>query len=227
MKRRNGLKYGAVLFPNIPVGHLSRAEANSRSSANVRSVGKSTTVQSRVNVTPREEDVRRRPDQPSIVNSVRATKSHASVCATDRDAREVALSRYHQDKHARSAGSSRCSLRRTWEQFHKSWFHDEEYLPLTPTKICCVASLVKAGGSRSYPNYLSRYKELHVANGHVWTDVLQLEAKSSVASVLRGIGPARQSAPFDLQRAFSLESECGAVPQGPVDTICALGMGCF
>ena len=66
-----------------------------------------------------------------------------------------------------------------------------------------------------------------MANGHVWTDVLQLEAKSSVASVLRGIGPARQSATFDLQRAFSLESGCGAVPQGPVDTICALEMGCF
>ena len=45
----------------------------------------------------------------------------------------------------------------------------EECLPLTLIGVEHVAAYFKAGGYRSYPNYLSAMKQAHIEPGHDWS----------------------------------------------------------
>jgi len=138
---------------------------------------------------------------------------------------EQALALYERDKSASSASSSRDSNLATWIQFHHDWFKDEEWLPLTPHKLACVASMFKQGGYRSYSNYLSRVKEEHVVHGGAWYDALDLEARKSVKSVLRGIGPPRQSADFNFAAVWRVQI---CLPEGaPINFEHAIVLACF
>ena len=56
----------------------------------------------------------------------------------------------------------------------------------------------RRGGYKGYKGYLGRAKEMHVLAGHPWDTSLELSARKSATSVLRGLGVERQSAPFDL-----------------------------
>ena len=69
--------------------------------------------------------------------------------------------------------------------------------------------MFKRGKYRSWKNYLSRARAEHIRRGGAWTDALAQEARESFRSVLRGIGPARQSASLDSERihGFGLGTE--------------------
>ena len=51
-------------------------------------------------------------------------------------------------------------------------------------------------------NYLSRIKEFHITSGYDWSDRLDLIPKKCARSVLRGLGAAHRSEPFDLLGTF-------------------------
>jgi len=78
---------------------------------------------------------------------------------------------------------------------------------------------MKDAGYRSFPNYLSAVKDLHVTCGHPWHDTLAAAATHASASTQRGIGPAHQCGEIKLEDALAA---CGEdveplVPEGPGD----------
>ena len=67
-----------------------------------------------------------------------------------------------------------------------------------------VASLSKSGGYRAFPNYLSAIKSAHVEAGYEWDQLLSHSGTWVSRSVLRGIGPARQSCSFQFTELCKL-----------------------
>ena len=114
-----------------------------------------------------------------------------------------------RDVHSNSSRGSSASLLKTWESIHRSWHGpDVPVWPLTPEKLA-VAAVMKWKKYRSFPNYLSRAKEYHVALAGVWGEDLILAARQATRSVQRGIGPPRQSEPLRLD----------LISQAPVDDL--------
>ena len=67
-----------------------------------------------------------------------------------------------------------------------------------------MSCLGKAGRYRSFPNYIARAKEEHISQGFAWTAQLAQESKGAHRSVLRGIGPRKQSGEFDLVSVLTI-----------------------
>jgi len=76
--------------------------------------------------------------------------------------------------------------------------------------------MVKAGRYKSYPTYASKAKEMHIKAGYPWTDSHALAIRKATTSVLRGAGVARQSAPFDFNKALAAAADVAAVKGAPV-----------
>ena len=112
------------------------------------------------------------------------------------------------DRHARSSVASKASWINTWRRFHDLAFADSSppvpMLPITPRTLVHVSSLFKAGGYRGYPNYLSAVKSLHIDAGFEWDQLLSHTGTWVSRSVLRGIGPARQSCSFQFAELCKL-----------------------
>ena len=122
-----------------------------------------------------------------------------------------------RDMTAVSARAGCNSLWKTWVTFHEAWFnHEVPVLPITAASLLSVAASCKAGRYKSFPVYLSKAKEHHIQAGHAWTDSLALAARKATTSVLRGLGAARQSAPFDVPRAIITASTLEIPAGGPL-----------
>ena len=91
------------------------------------------------------------------------SQSLATANSPGNQARALAV--YHRDKVAASAHSSKDCVVATWIEFHRTWFGDSEWLPLTVCNLAAVSAMYKGGGYRSFPNYLCRAKEMHIAAG--------------------------------------------------------------
>ena len=130
-----------------------------------------------------------------------------------------------------SNSSSQDSLLRTWAAFHEACFEgSSSVLPLTVPKVYAVCSMFRAGGYRSIDNYLSRIKDHHIGHGHEWSDQLHRAFRKSRRAVTRGIGPARQSADFNLEAAHDTLLEHDGSPVcsgGPLGVKSLLVCGCF
>eukprot|EP00971_Amphidinium_carterae_P137168 2718214-Amphidinium_carterae.1 len=62
-------------------------------------------------------------------------------------------------------------------------------------------------GYRSWANYLSAAKGVHVSAGHAWTEQLDRWARQCTRSVTRGLGPARQSTPLSVEKVHALRCQ--------------------
>ena len=123
----------------------------------------------------------------------------APGAVASQDSRESALVDFHNNMHAQSALGSRALLLNSRVRFHHLWFGSEvQPFPVTTFKIFAVGAMLKAGGYRSGPNFLSRAKEQHVVLGFLWTDELRLAVQKTSSSITRGIGRPRPSQPVDL-----------------------------
>jgi len=113
-----------------------------------------------------------------------------------------ALDDYEKDKYAGS--NTRASVARTWNDYHIKAHRFSptsvsfEAFPMTVEALRRIAALMKADGFRSFGNYASWAKAEHISRGHAWSQQLGLELKAALRSVGRGLGPPRQSRPFDL-----------------------------
>ena len=115
------------------------------------------------------------------------------------------LQELQRDFTAASAAGNNLSLVKTWYAFHADWYGAEsEPLPVTVDSLMAVSSLFKRSGYRSFPNYLSAIKAQHILRKFTWTQILDLVGRWCTKSVLRGIGPARQSAAIDLMKVARL-----------------------
>ena len=112
----------------------------------------------------------------------------------------------------------------TWAKFLEVW-HGETVpmLPVEPQDISIVGALMKERGYRSFANYVSNIKQMHIKAGYAWTPQHELEQRQGARSVTRGQGPPRQAAPFDDGAVAALEvgtqPVCAGGPINPVGTV--------
>ena len=160
-------------------------------------------------------------DFPTVRPTVRGDKSLALGAARSQESREEALQELTGAFSSASSVGPQASLLKTWIQFHDAWFEGTvDAFPLTVLKIYAVAAMLKRGGYRAVDGYLSRAKDAHLEAGFVWDDFLDRAVRRARRAATRGIGPARQSASFDLQAAadrlqtLPATSESSGVPVG-------------
>ena len=168
-----------------------------------------------------------RADAPVVRNLRRGIT--ADALAALRDAGVTALvDDLLKDRYAQSAEASNASLLKTWAHFHAEAFRrspndatcSEPMLPLTVRSLVIIGALFKAGGYRSYPNYVSIIKSAHIEEGHDWSHLLQHTSAWVTRSVLRGIGPARQSCSFAFDKLILLpRSAAPLTEKGPHNPI--------
>ena len=115
------------------------------------------------------------------------------VFAADRDS---LIDQVNVARHAASAQAPRDSLLCTWCKILREWHgEDTQVVPVQPEDIIIiVGAVMKKKGYRSFPNYVSRVKELHIRAGFDWSQRHALEVTEISRSVTRGAGPPRQSA---------------------------------
>jgi hypothetical protein len=138
------------------------------------------------------------------------------------------------DRDANSGRGTQLILLRTWTRFHDAVFGnplEEGYLPMLPASartIAAVAAIFKKGDYRSFPNYLSALKQDYVERGHERGALLEHTAKWCSRSVLRGIGPSRQSHPLRLHSLMHLELSSDPVAfGGPCCPLSMTLLGCI
>jgi len=121
------------------------------------------------------------------------------------------------DMRARSAIGPHASWLRTWTRFHHRWWGEiSSPWPLTPQYIYAVAALMKDLGYRSFPNYVSASKDVHIQLGYPWSEQLKQAATRATASTQRGIGAAHQCEELRLHDALSvIHDELPLVHHGP------------
>ena len=167
---------------------------------------------------------------PVIPCRKRAVKADALAAASSSDNKRAALESYRGSKSAISSIAPRETCLSTWRDFHMAWFGNDEYLPITTEKIEAVASMFKQGRYKSYGNYLTRVKEEHIAQcGRQvpWDQALELEARKSVMSVTRGLGTARQSGAFDVDKVTHVAKDVDVPPGAPYMLGESLTTGCL
>lgn len=155
-----------------------------------------------------------------MVRHVRRGTVAAAVAALATHGSIALVESLLQDRYARSASSTMATLATTWEYFHDQAFGHEEpavpYLPITVRILVMVGALFKAAGYRSYPNYISAMKAQHIETGFEWDQLLMHTSGWVTRSVLRGIGPARQSCAFLFDKLAKLTGIPDTlVPMGP------------
>ena len=168
----------------------------------------------------------------AVVRNIRRGGPQAALERANAQGMDTLISELHTDREAASGRGGKDILIRTWARFHSMAAQREEcsqlgpMLPLTQAGVVAVASLFKAGGYRSYPNYWSAVKLLHIESGYPWTDLLDVTGRWVTRSVLRGIGPARQSRPLSMAKLLTLEStEEPLIEGGPIWPIRSLLLG--
>jgi hypothetical protein len=83
--------------------------------------------------------------------------------------------------------------------------------------------MFKKGRYRSFVGYMSRVRNVHKLDWD-WTEALEQESRSAVRSVLRGIGPSRQSSEYSLLKILELskdmaDTDTPVVTGGPVGPV--------
>ena len=156
----------------------------------------------------------------SVVRHLRRGTCTDALAALEAEGVSAVVDALLQDRYSRSAAASNASLLKTWQRFRFQAFAHElpqvPLLPITARSLILIGALFKAGGYRSYPNYVSVLRGLHIDDGHDWGLLLQHTSAWVTRSVMRGIGPARQSCCFDLARLAALaRSHSPLVDSGP------------
>ena len=129
--------------------------------------------------------------------------------------KRAALDNLMTDMEAATSKGPNASLLKTWQPVHASWFgaDGEPAFPLTVEKLRAVGAVFKSKGYRSFPNYMSKAKQHHIRLTGSWPVLLEQESRQVKRSVRRGLGPSRQSEPFQLERVSTLPTELLSAPE--------------
>ena len=106
---------------------------------------------------------------------------------------------------AKSTSSSQGSRLKWWAR--RAAARQLEPYPRTPAKLVLMTALLRAGRYRSAEHYVSDARGEHVRRGHPWTDLLDHERRLAIRGATRGLGPARQAAPFDLDAIADIKGD--------------------
>ena len=150
---------------------------------------------------------KKRADMTRVRGITRADPHRAWELSQTSEGRLQMLARFDEDTHTLPGHGVRSAQLATWEKVHHRWHPDEPVLPLTWEKIRAVAAHFKEAGYRSWSNYASRIKEEHVVAGYPWTLLLETCFRKAKRSVLRGIGPTKQSTPVGIIAVAALDPD--------------------
>jgi hypothetical protein len=164
-----------------------------------------------------------RSDAP-VVRNVRRGSAVGALDALADFGVQTLVEELVQDRSARSSSAAVASWLHTWERFHGAAFSQTSpavpLVPVTVRGIVAVASLFKRGGYRSFANYATAIKSAHVGAGYEWDQLLSHTMTWCTRSVMRGVGPARQSQPFWFKGLLSLNRSPAPLvsggPHGPI-----------
>ena len=188
---------------NLGIPHLA---ANSQSKkARLRALGiqlppAASTAAARGTQAPQRKDA------PVLRVGVQARTGKApkpSDLITDID---FAIAEYDKDKYSAGSVGVRRAVENTWRSYHvKAHRLDPanvgpEVFPVTVAGLKSIAALMKLDEYRSFGNYSSWAKGQHIEFGFDWSQQLAHELTQAGRSLSRGLGPARQSAAFSLDR---------------------------
>ena len=158
------------------------------------------------------------------VRNVRRGSAAGALRAFRAEGAEALVQELLADRIAKSGVASAASLLTTWTHFHVTVFASElppiPVLPVTPRSLVLIGSVFKRGGYRSFANYLTAIRAAHIEAEFDWGQLLSHTGTWVSRSVLRGIGPARQSCGFlfgklrKLPRTFDPLCENG--PHDPI-----------
>lgn len=164
----------------------------------------------------RRADRKKRADMPIVRKASKGDASKVRKIAIDPHLRAMAQCELEEDMYALTSKAPRDARLVTWQKFHCWWYGEAvPMLPLTTDKICKVSALFKAGGYKSYKNYISTAKDLHIAEGYAWSDQLWRITQKCAKSVLRGLGGPVRSEQFDLLQVIRyLEHHSGPLARG-------------
>ena len=137
-------------------------------------------------------------------NVTRTSKERTLLALQSEDERARILKNFDDAVYSRGSSSVRDVQYRTWHEWHRAWFNNDEVLPLTPEKIRAVASCFKDANYRSYDNYASCLRHEHIAAGYPWSELLDLCTADAHRSVYRGMGPPRSAMPLNLMQVAAL-----------------------
>ena len=142
-----------------------------------------------------------RTDVPVITPSVRGSLDDLQlVLASDRDS---LIDQVNAARHVASAQAPRDSLLGTWCKILREWHgEDIQVVPVQPEDIIVVGAVMKKKGYRSFPNYVSRVKELHIRAGFDWSQRHALETTQISRSVIRGPGRRGNRQSYHLARLW-------------------------
>ena len=143
-----------------------------------------------------------------MVRNVRSESLVNVALALQHEGAEALVEELLQDRVARSGVAPAASLLNTWRAFHDLTFNQASppipMIPVTVRSLVLTGALFKRGGYRSYSNYLSAIKAVHVEAGYEWTQLLAHTGAWVTRSVVRGIEPARQSCSFAFHKLCTL-----------------------
>ena len=128
-----------------------------------------------------------------------------AIASLRQEGAEALVADLRRDKVAKSSRATVCSLWRTWQYFHAEAFGDTvDVLPITPETLVMIGAIFKRGDYRSFPNYATVVKNAHVEANYPWDQLLEHTRAWVTRSVLRGIGPCRQSCSFIYSKLLKL-----------------------
>ena len=166
---------------------------------------------------------RKRFDMPVVRKVDKGSLDRAVRVCDSSDTKHTALDQLMGDMYATTSKRPRDALLRTWVKLHTCWFGDENHpaFPLDEQKLVRVSALFKAGGYKSFKNYLSRAKDQHLSLGFDWTESLNRVAQKCTRSVTRGLASASRSEAFEFCQVVRTLEEMDAplVHDGPASPL--------
>ena len=221
LRQRAQARRSGPYAPPLPAATSSSSAASSSSTALTASAPAGPTPRTPSVALPAREPLR--PDHATVRNLRRGGKQTAMEMGAGPVGVASIIHDLRHDRDAASAKGSKASLLSTWHEFHAAARESVGAIltalpiPLTPVGIEHVAAYFKVGGYRSYPNYLSAIRLVHIEAGHPWTEQLDVVSRWTTRSVLRGIGPARQSLEACPPRIIALNLNMEPVhDEGPI-----------
>ena len=111
-----------------------------------------------------------------VVRNVRRGSAYEALRAFHQLGAEALVEELLADRVAKSGVASSAPLLNTWRHFHVTIFAAElpaaPVIPVTPRGMVIIGSLFKRGGYRSFANYVSAIRAVHIEANHVWGQLL-------------------------------------------------------
>ena len=220
--RREAAARGGAPDPG-PASSPSSGAGGPRGPAGASLPGNPRVSRSRSPARPLSRAEHTRADAPALFPYQRGSRATALAVASSPTRRARARQTLEDRIFARASVRTHSQVESLWATIAAAAGHSRTCL--TPESILDVAGILVEAGFRSTPQYLARAKLAHLALGHPWTDQLALAHRHANRAARRGLGAARATAAFPMDRVSELDSATTWSASGPLGPQAALTVG--